>query len=158
VAEHQQLGLGVAAGALSRGREPGAADFRHGRDRVGPRRGPTWRPGGRPRPVVQVKETGRADDGLAAHVVDRERKSPAGGLVSERRPHVVRHRRVVGRDHGEGERVASLRRRPHKGADVAQAQRLQPDAAAFQSHGRGHVPSRNSVTMETNHRASSSHG
>jgi hypothetical protein len=158
VAEHQQLGFWVAPGALDRGREPGAADFRHGRDRVGPRRGAPWRPRGRPGPVVQVKEAGRADDGPAAQVVDRERKSPAGALVGERGLHVPRHRRVVGRDHGEGERVASLRRRPHKGADVAQAERLQPDAAAFQDQGWGHAPSRNSVTVATNHRASSSHG
>ena len=158
VAEHEQLGFCVATGALDSGREPGAADFRHGRDRVRPWRGPPWRPRGRPRPVVQVEESGRADDGLAAQVVDGERKCPAGALVGERGLHVPRHRRVVGRDHSEGERVASLRRRPHEGGDVAQAQRLQPDAAAFQGYGWRHVLSRNSVTVETNHRASSSHG
>jgi hypothetical protein len=91
-------------------------------------------------------------------VVDREWECPAGALVRQRRPHVTRHRRVVGRDQGEGERVASLRRRLHKGADMVQAQRFQPDAAAFQGHGWGHVPSRNSVMAETNHRASSSQG
>src|ERR1700730_5323497 len=70
VAEHEQLGLCVAAGSLGRGREPGTANLRDGRDRAGPRRGVPRRPGGRPGPVVQVKESGRANYGLAMQVVD----------------------------------------------------------------------------------------
>ena len=81
VAEHQQLGLGVAAGTLGRWREPGTADLRHGGDHVGSRSGASRRPGGWPSPVVKVQEAGCANDSLAVQVVDRERECPAGALV-----------------------------------------------------------------------------
>ena len=138
VAEHQQLGLSVTAGALGRGREPGTADLRHGRDRMRPRGGASRRPGGRPGPVVQVQEAGRANDGLAAQVVDRERERPAGALVRQGCLDVTRHRRVVCRYQREVVGVTGLCPRLNKGANVAEAQWLKPDAAALQGHSRGH--------------------
>ena len=141
VAEHQQLGLCVAAGALGRRREPGTADLRHGRDRVEPRRGAPRRPGGRRGPVVQVKESGRANYGLAAQVKDGERERTAGPLVRQGGLDVLGHRLVVSRDPGEVISFAGLCCRAHEGAHMAEVQGFQLDAAPLQGHGWGHVAS-----------------
>ena len=147
VAEHEQLGLCVAAGALRRRREPGTSDLRHGRIRVEQRRGAPRRPGRRRGPVVQVEESGGADCGLAPQVINGEGQRTAGPLVGQGRLDVLGHRPVVSRDPGEVISIAGLCCRPHEGAHMAEVQGFQLDAAPLQGHGWRHVASLGAAYM-----------
>ncbi len=141
VPQHQQLRLGVDAGALRPRRQPGVPDLRrigHRLERIAVRDARHGRPDQRPLPVVEFEEPRRAHDPVVRRAHGGERHRPARRLIGEGARDVLPGGFQAVRDRGEGVGRTVLGAGLGQGRGVVLGEGLQPHGAAVEGDGYGH--------------------